>query len=139
DARSSSRPDIIVTGARSKQVNLNESGSATGLDLSLRETPQSVTVVDRQRIDDFALTTVNDLLEQTVGVTVQRNETDRTEYSARGFAVTNFQIDGIGLPLLGSVDGDIDTILYERVDIVRGANAIMTGVGNPSATINYLR
>lgn len=134
-----SRPDIIVTGARARQTDLNESGSATGLDLSLRETPQSITVVDRQRIDDFALTTVNDLLEQTVGVTVQRNETDRTEYSSRGFDITNFQVDGIGLPLLGSVDGDLDTILYERVEIVRGANAIMTGIGNPSATINYLR
>lgn len=134
-----SRTDIVVTGARSKQVDLNESSSATGLDLSIRETPQSVTVVDRQRIDDFALTNVNDLLEQTVGVTVQRNETDRTEYSSRGFDITNFQVDGIGLPLLGAVDGDLDTILYERVEIVRGANAIMTGVGNPSATVNYLR
>src|SRR5690606_35267167 len=45
---------------------------------------------------------------------------------------------GIGLPLLAAVEGDLDTILYERVEIVRGANAIMTGVGNPSATINYL-
>lgn len=133
------RNDIIVTAARSRQAVLNESASATGLDLSLRETPQSVTVVDRQRIDDFALTNVNDLLEQSVGVTVQRNETDRTDFAARGFAITNFQIDGIGLPMLSAVDGDLDTILYERVEIVRGANAIMTGVGNPSATINYLR
>lgn len=69
----------------------------------------------------------------------QRNETDRTEYSSRGFDITNFQVDGIGLPLLGSVDGDLHTILYERVEIVRGANAIVTGVGNPSATVNYLR
>lgn len=135
----SPRTDIVVTAAKLKQAEFNDSASATGLDLSLRETPQSVTVVDRQRIDDFALTTVNDLLEQAVGVNVQRNETDRTAYSSRGFDITNFQVDGIGLPLLGAVDGDLDTILYERVDIVRGANAIMTGVGNPSATINYLR
>lgn len=133
------RADIIVTGAKTRQADLNKSASATGLDLSLRETPQSVTVVDRQRIDDFALTNVNDLLEQSVGVTVQRNETDRTAYSSRGFDITNFQVDGIGLPLLSAVDGDLDTVLYERVEIVRGANAIMTGIGNPSATINYLR
>jgi outer membrane receptor for ferric coprogen and ferric-rhodotorulic acid len=131
--------DIIVTAAKSKQSGLNESASATGLDLSLRETPQSVTVMDRQRIDDFALTNINDLLEQSVGVTVQRNETDRTDYTSRGFTITNLQVDGIGLPLLSAVDGDLDTILYERIDIVRGANAIMTGIGNPSATINYLR
>lgn len=137
--RGASRGDIIVTAAKSGEAELNESASATGLDLSLRETPQSVTVVDRQRIDDFALTNINDLLEQAVGITVQRNETDRTDFTARGFAVTNLQVDGIGLPLLGAIDGDLDTILYERVEIVRGANAIMTGVGNPSATVNYLR
>lgn len=139
DNRGTSRVELIVTAAKSKESGVNESASATGLDLSLRETPQSVTVVDRQRIDDFALTNINDLLEQTVGVTVQRNETDRTDFTARGFAITNLQVDGIGLPLLSAVEGDLDTILYERVEVVRGANAIMTGVGNPSATVNYLR
>lgn len=132
--------DIIVTAAKTKDAQINESASATGLDLSLRETPQSVTVVDRLRIDDFALNNVNDLLTQTVGVTVERIETDRTEYTSRGFNITNFQVDGIGLPLSSNIQyGDSDTVLFERVDVVRGANAIMTGVGNPSATVNYLR
>jgi len=132
--------DIIVTGAKVKQTGLNESVSATGLDLSLRETPQSVSVIDRQRIDDFALTNIAEVLDQAVGVNVNRNETDRTDYTSRGFDVTNRQVDGIGVALQGGVQfGDLDTVLYDRVEIVRGANAIMTGVGNPSATINYLR
>jgi outer membrane receptor for ferric coprogen and ferric-rhodotorulic acid len=132
--------EIVVTGAKVKPTELNESASATGLDLSLRETPQSVSVIDHQRIDDFALTNITDVLDQAVGVNVNRNETDRTDYTSRGFDVTNRQVDGIGLALQGGVQfGDLDTILYDRVEIVRGANAMMTGVGNPSATINYLR
>jgi outer membrane receptor for ferric coprogen and ferric-rhodotorulic acid len=134
------KSDIIVTAAKVKQAQLNESASATGLDLSLRETPQSLSVIDRQRIEDFALTNIADVLDQAVGVNVNRNETDRTDYTSRGFDVTNRQVDGIGVALQGGVQfGDLDTVLYDRVDIVRGANAIMTGVGNPSATINYLR
>lgn len=129
-----------MTAAKLEQAQLNESASATGLDLTLRETPQSVSVIDRQRIDDFALTSIADVLDQAVGVNVNRNETDRTDYTSRGFDVTNRQVDGIGVALQGGVQfGDLDTVLYERVDIIRGANAIMTGVGNPSATINYLR
>ncbi len=129
--------EIVVNGERPAE---GISAAATGLTLSLRETPQSVTVVDRDRIDDFALTNVNDLLTQTVGINVQRTETDRTEYDSRGFDITNFQIDGIGLPLFFNIQtGDLDTILFDRVEAVRGANAIMTGVGNPSATINYVR
>lgn len=134
-AASEGRSDIIVTAVLERENN-----AATGLPLTLRETPQSVTVIDRDRIDDFALTNVNDLLTQVVGINVERVETDRTEYNARGFDITNFQVDGIGLPLRWGIQfGDLDTALFERVEAVRGANAIMTGVGNPSATINYVR
>jgi len=129
------RRDIVVTAAAQR-----ENAAATGLALTLRETPQSVTLVDRERIEDFALNNVNDLLTQIVGINVERVETDRTEYNARGFDITNFQVDGIGLPLRWGIQfGDLDTALFDRVEVVRGANAIMTGVGNPSATVNYVR
>lgn len=135
DADKQRRGDIVVTATIER-----ENAATTGLPLTLRETPQSVTVIDRDRIDAFALTNVNDLLSQIVGINVERTETDRTEYNSRGFDITNFQVDGIGLPLRWGIQfGDMDTILYERVEAVRGANAIMTGIGNPSATINYVR
>lgn len=133
---SAEEEEIVVTGY-TLRARLD---SATGLDLSLRETPQSVTVIDQERIQDFALTNANDLLDHVVGVNVERGETERLTYNSRGFDVTNFQVDGIGLPLIfGLQFGELDTILFERVDIVRGANAIMTGIGNPSATVNYIR
>ncbi|MED5388619.1 MAG: TonB-dependent siderophore receptor [Pseudomonadota bacterium] len=114
--------------------------SATGLPMSLKETPQSVTVVTRTKMDDFGQYTVNDVLENTTGVTVQRAETDRTYYTSRGFDITNFQYDGLGLPLsYGIARGQQDTAIFERVEIIRGANGLMTGVGNPSATVNFVR
>jgi outer membrane receptor for ferric coprogen and ferric-rhodotorulic acid len=126
---------VLVESERAKQ-----SAGATGLTLSLRETPQSVTVVTRAQIQDFALNNVNELLSQVVGVNVEQVETDRTYYNARGFDITNFQIDGVGLPLAYGIQvGDLDTAIFERVDIVRGVNGMMTGTGNPSATINYIR
>jgi outer membrane receptor for ferric coprogen and ferric-rhodotorulic acid len=113
---------------------------ATGLDMSLRETPQSVTILTRPGSSDFGLTNVNDLLAQVTGVNVEKVETDRTYYNSRGFDITNFQVDGIGLPLIWGIQfGDLDTVLFDRVEVVRGANSMMTGTGNPSATINYVR
>lgn len=127
--------EVIVTG-----VGDPKSAAATGLKLTLSETPQSVTIVERDRIRDFQLNSVNDLLDQVVGINVERAETDRTQYNSRGFDVTNFQVDGIGLPLISAIQfGDLDTVLFERVEAVRGADAMMTGIGNPSATINYVR
>ncbi len=136
-AAPSGNSDIVVTGTPAAQ----QTASATGLPLSVIETPQAVTVIDQQKIKDFALTTVNDLLDTVPGVNVERIETDRTQYDSRGFGITNFQVDGIGLPMLDStlVYGALDTALWDRVDVVRGANGMMTGVGNPSATVNYVR
>lgn len=129
-----SSAEIVVTGVNAPTT------SSTGLPLTFMETPQSVTIIDQKRIQDFALTNIRDLLDQVVGVNVQRAETDRTTFDARGFDVTNFQIDGIGLPLIGNLYyGETDSFLYERIDIIRGANGLTTGIGNPSATINYVR
>ena len=125
---------VVVTGARTR------TSAVTGLDMSLKETPQSVTIVDQDRIRAFGLTSVNDLLAQVTGVNVEKVETDRTYYNSRGFDITNFQVDGIGLPLIWGIQfGDLDTVLFERVETVRGANSMMTGTGNPSATVNYVR
>lgn len=129
-----------VTGQKSNAYLAEQSRSSTKLDLSLQETPQSVTVLTRAQLDDFALHSIKDALEATPGVFVQNVETDRTYYTARGFDITNFQIDGLGMPLInGNTHGDLDTALYERIEVVRGANGLMTGVGNPSATINLVR
>lgn len=127
--------ELVVTGAKAAAVD-----SATGLSMTLRETPQQVTLIQAQQIQDFALTDVNQLLAQVPGVNVERSETDRTEYNARGFDITNLQMDGVGLPLIAGIQfGSFDTAMFDRIEVVRGANALMTGIGNPSATVNYVR
>lgn len=132
---------VMVTGTAAQDgYTVRDSASATRLDLSLRETPQSVSVVTRQKMDDFKLNAINDMLANTPGVTVEAVETDRIYYTARGFDITNFQYDGVGIPFVfGNVTGNFDTALYDRVDVVRGANGLTSSTGNPSATVNFLR
>ena len=132
---------VTVTGiAEDKLYTANSTKSAGKLELSLRETPQSVSVVTRALMDDFKLDNINAVLASTTGVTVEKVETSRTYYTARGFDVVNFQYDGVGMPqVFGNVQGDIDTALYDRIDIVRGANGLMASTGNPSATVNFVR
>lgn len=135
DEQATTVTSVTVEGERYRS-----SQGATGLDLTLRETPQSVTQVPRQQIEDFALTNVNDLLSLVPGVNVERVETDRTYFNSRGFDITAFQVDGVGLPLIWGIQfGDLDTAIFERVDIIRGANGMLSGTGNPSATVNYIR
>lgn len=116
------------------------SEGATGLALAIKDTPQSISVVDRAMMDDFGATSVNDALDLATGIRVERWETNRTNYAARGFEIKNTQIDGVGLPNnWGLVTGAMDAFGYEKIEIIRGANGLLTGVGNASGTINYVR
>jgi len=125
---------------KTKSYTVKSTESATRLNTSLKETPQSISVITREQIDDFKLTSVNDLLDMATGIKVERTETDRTYYTARGSDITNFQIDGIGVPFqTGLLIGDMDTAIYDRIEILRGANGLLTSTGNPSATINFIR
>ncbi|WP_406624188.1 TonB-dependent siderophore receptor [Acidovorax sp. SDU_ACID1] len=116
-------------------------GTATGLNLSMRETPQSVTVVTRQQMDDQGLGNVAQVLERTTGITTSASETDRVVFRARGFDISKIQYDGIPLVEDNRYDTDFvsDTAIYDRVEIVRGATGLLSGTGQPSAAINLVR
>lgn len=116
------------------------SSTATKMHQTLKETPQSVSVITRALMDDFHLNNINDVLDYATGIKVERVEPTRNYYTARGSDITNFQIDGIGTPFTyGLVFGDIDMAVYDRIEVLRGANGLQTGTGNPSATINFIR
>jgi len=129
-----------VDQAQPDSYKSQPSSAATKLDLTPRQTPQSISTLSGAQLQDFKLTSVNDALKAVPGVQVQEVETDRTYYTARGFDITNFQYDGISVPFVyGNVEGDLDTAMYERVEVVRGANGLISGTGNPSATVNFVR
>jgi outer-membrane receptor for ferric coprogen and ferric-rhodotorulic acid len=111
--------------------------SATGLDLSLRDTPQSVTVITRERIDDQKLATLFDVLRETTGVSVQPVDRGRSTLAVRGFEVNNFQFDGVPTALYH--DNNVNTAMFDRIEVVRGATGLLSGAGDPSATVNMVR
>ncbi len=131
---------IEVKGSYLKGYNAHSASGASRLALDIIDIPQSVSVITDSQMHDYQLTDIDAVLDTATGVNVERIETDRTYYTARGFDITNFQIDGVGLPLSsGNNHADEDTAIYDRIEIIRGANGLMTGVGNPSATINFIR
>ena len=119
------------------------SGAATGLDLSLRETPQSISVMTRQRMDDFKLETLSDVLDQTPGLTVSR-QSDMTTFNVRGSSV-NLKVDGNRL--LASGWGWNSHILYtlddmaeiDRVEVLKGSSGLVNGDGDYGGTVNLVR
>lgn len=118
------------------------SAAATGLALSLKDTPQSISIVTQQRIEDQRLQNLTELLANTTGISASINDGNRMTYYARGFPITNFMYDGI--PTAGTSnwyagEAELDAALYDRVEVVRGATGLLTGAGNPAASINLVR
>ena len=130
---------IVVTDS----YTINEQiDTATGLGLTLRETPQSVSVVTAQQILDQNLDTVADVIVGATGVSVNEVDDVRNTFNARGFEITNYQVDGVPLAWTlagGAGETMADVSIYERVEIVRGATGLLTGAGDPSASINLVR
>lgn len=124
------------------EYTIPQMNTATRLGLSIDETPQSVSVISRQVIDDFKLETISDVVNTATGVSAKLNDTSRQSFSARGFAINNLQIDGVPTAWEGGYSAGetmTDTVIYDRVEIVRGATGLMTGAGDPSAAINLVR
>lgn len=117
--------------------------TATKMNLSLRETPQSISVMTRQRIDDQSLTTVNDVLAQTPGLNVQSLGSDRFYVYSRGYEIDNYQYDGMPTTIFSftqSLPQDLmDLAVYDHIEVLRGASGLLTGAGDPSGTINFIR
>lgn len=140
--------ELTVTNVTAQGLGLNTENteayttgamsSATRLPLSIKETPQSVSVVTRQQMDDFKLGTLSEAMSQTTGIVVQHNDSDRVNYASRGYSINNFQVDGM-LNTFSYMKSDSDTIIYDRIEVVRGATGLTTGAGDPSATINMVR
>lgn len=116
--------------------------TAAGLPLSIRETPQSVSVITRQRMDDQGMNDLNDIVKYAPGVQLRKFGTDRQQFLARGFVIDNLMYDGLPTMVstftLDTITG-ADLALYDRVEVVRGATGLMTGAGSPSATLNLVR
>ena len=117
--------------------------TATGLNLSQRHTPQTVSVISRQQMEDFDLTSLQDVARATPGIygKSQGVSDQETTYFARGFALSHVNVDGLPLDVTGFNERNVsaDMLMYDRVEVVRGATGLMEGAGAPSGSINMIR
>ncbi len=113
---------------------------------SIKDTPQTVSVITAQQIADENLNDLTSALQQAPGITVI-NSTGQTgsqqaQFYSRGFQITTLQVDG-GAPLdMQSGFGFsplIDTSEYDSIQIIRGADGLFGGYGNPSGVVDLVR
>ncbi|MCS4294977.1 outer membrane receptor for ferric coprogen and ferric-rhodotorulic acid [Comamonas sp. BIGb0152] len=141
ELRVTAQAERSATTEGSGNYTIRSSAAATGLQLSPRETPQSVSVLTRQQIEDQGITSIGEAARHITGISAISSDSDRTDLDARGFYIDNYQYDGVPTFVANDFFGAsmLDPILYDRIEVVRGATGLMTGAGNPGASVNLVR
>ncbi|KNH29905.1 ligand-gated channel protein [Pseudomonas syringae] len=109
---------------------------------TLKEIPQSITVMTRKQMDDQNLVDLKDAVNQTTGVVGLQGVGQGLILSSRGFQIDDWQYDGVPIPRntysLGNWATQ-DLIFYDRLEILRGASGLLQGTGSPGGAINLVR
>jgi len=136
----------LQLGSASQSVTVNGENDGniatvgSRIPLTLREIPQTVSVITQEQIQDQSLTSISDTLLQTPGITVVNPSTNNYRYYSRGFQLTTVQQDGVPLEYTNNQTyTPFDIALYDHVEVLRGPSGLFTGSGQPSGTVNLVR
>ncbi|WP_410012895.1 TonB-dependent siderophore receptor [Sodalis sp. RH24] len=140
-------PTITVSGGAEQSedatvYNPSMSSSATRTNLSLQDTAQSVQVVSRKLIEDRQAVSVEDALRNAGGVTMQGGNRGINSINIRGFNVTSGSTDGVSNPnstMNGSATGYSNIDGIERVEVLKGPQAVLAGNSSPAGSVNIVR
>jgi len=114
--------------------------SSSRLGLSLRETPASVTVVDRAAIDALQAADTQALLALVPGVSWSAQPGAPGSVSYRGFGSSSLTqlYNGISVQYDAIAARPMDSWLIERAEVVGGASGFLYGAGAVGGTINLI-
>ncbi|WP_221621865.1 TonB-dependent receptor [Variovorax sp. KBW07] len=109
---------------------------------SLKDIPQSVSVLTRQRMDDQGLVDLRDAANSVTGIVGVKGVGPGMILSSRGFQIDAWQYDGVPVPRnmysLGNWASE-DTVFFDRLEVLRGASGLLQGTGSPGGAVNLVR
>lgn len=123
---------FVITDTQTGRYQPTETTSGGRVRVNLFDAPQSVSVVTRELVDDVGATRLLDALQYISGVTESTipNGLDRT--TIRGFQSDGQRIDNFSAP----AQINLDPVLVERIEVVKGPNAVLAPAGVPGGTLN---
>ena len=128
-----SLPTIEVKGAARAGYQAQQTSTATKTDTPLRDVPQSVTVIGKNVIADQRMQSMADVTRYTPGLTMGQGEGNRDQPTIRGNSTTaGFFVDG----MRDDVQYFRDLYNVERVEALKGANALIFGRGVGGGVLN---
>jgi len=122
---------VVVIDSNTYQAPLITSGTKTLT--PLRDVPQSITVVTREQIKDQQMLSISDVVRYVPGITAHQGENNRDQIIFRGNSSSaDFFLNGVR----DDVQYYRDLYNLDRVEVLRGPNAMIFGRGGGGGVIN---
>ena len=118
-------------------LTTNGAGVASKTPESLKDTPQSVTVITSELIQQQNMTDLTSALAYTPGITLDTTGGLATNFLSRGFQITTFQIDGGGSINMLNTQPNLGE--FDSIQVLRGSDALFGGTGAPGGEVNLER
>lgn len=119
------RTEILGEAVISAQATLRT--DIIGLNTTLKETPQSITIINPSRLQEMNIHTLDEVMQQVVGVSTIAYDNMRTTFRSRGYQM-GVLYDGMPAYQSLSISQQLDLSFYEQIDVLRGPVGLMQGV-----------
>lgn len=139
EAQASSNPGDAAATEGTGSFTTTVAGVGSKSNETIRELPQSVSVITSARMEEQNFQYLDDAMRYTTGVQVLANTSGRSSIASRGYETTTAQTNGLSVPI-SSREGTVPNLaMYDRIEVLRGAAGLYGGSGFPGATINMIR
>ncbi len=125
---------FTVTGAKASRYQPTESVSSGRIATSILDTAQSVSVVPRELIEDAGTFRIFDAIKYTAGASDSTLPGAIDRITLRGFQTDNGYLDNFFF----WAQANIDPAIVERIEIVKGPNAILNPSGPAGGIVNVV-
>ncbi|TVR54401.1 MAG: hypothetical protein EA425_01865 [Puniceicoccaceae bacterium] len=131
-------PDFTITTEGQEGYRATNTVSGTRLNQNVKELPIPVDIITEDFIRDTGALTVTEALQFTAGLETEITSQQPGENpGATGFRLRGFVSQAV-LRNGFRREGGTDTINVGQVDVIRGPNALLYGIGNFGGVVNYV-
>ncbi|MDR9863334.1 TonB-dependent receptor [Pseudomonas baetica] len=132
---------ITIDGESGTEPGLSleqSSGMASRLGLSVRDTPASVAIANRNDIERHGAQNFQDAANTLPGVNASAPPGFGGFVSYRGFTSSQITQMFNGINVSGGLARPVDAWIYDRVELVGGPSSLINGAGSVGGSLNYV-
>lgn len=124
-----------VSATQTGRYQSTEATSGNRVRVNVFDAPQSISVITRDLIDDVGADRILDAAKYVSGITESVIPTGLDRTTVRGFQIDGTTVDGFSA---GNQQANLDPAIADRLEVVKGPNAILAPTGVPGGTVNIV-